>query len=165
MCTSTEAGPHNVSEQTFQRQMQLAGLWNECLFCSVLYYHSSAETYGFCKPTAPFQRGSKSHGKGQLSRDSMTSYWLMFCKEILFSDMSGGSGSMPHTVRRGDKGLDLASWTFYRICFDCCPEAGGSTLNLGGFSCCCQTEEEMRGYFSLSYVFACYLYCYEKFFR
>ena len=165
-CTSTEAGPHNISGQTFQCLMQLAGLWNECLFVQfyIIFLQqrlvASASTYcSFSeRKQKPWQRSTPTWLDDLILTDvSVKRSFSVTCREEAEVCHIQSDG--------GDKGLDLASWTFYQICFGCCPEAGGSTLNLGGFSCCCQTEEEMRGYFSLSYVFACYLYCHEKFFR
>lgn len=98
-------------------------------------------------------------------RDTVISNRLTCCNEILYSDMSGGSKSMPHS--EGDKHLHLASQTSVNFL---CYLSGlmfswstGLKLNSGGFCCCrwCQTEDEMRGYLSLSYVWVCYLYWWE----
>lgn len=101
--------------------------------------------------------------------DTMTSYWLMCCNEILFGDMLGGSTSMPHSD--GYKSLNLSSWTSVNFPYDLSwlllPWSGGPKLNLGGFSCCAaDARQRMRwGYFSLSYMRVCYKYGYEKCFR
>lgn len=162
LCITFKAGPYSVRKKTTSQNT--AGRFRESMsFCSVLQYRLMATA----NLLLLFSVAAKAKAKGNLC-DPMISYWLMLQRDPCWRYMLEGSRRIPHS--QGDNSLNVVHGTFYMACYDfCCSEVYLPKLNLGVFYCCChrwcQTEDEMRGHFSLSYARACYLYCYEKCFR
>lgn len=144
MCISSKAGSYNVRFQTlwFRYSWQLYGI-------NVFLFSFTVSTALQTQPPL-FNMAAK-----VTPCDPMISYWPC-CKETL-------SVTCWKRVKWCHKSLDLASQTSVK-----CPYYLYRVfvfLRALSWTVWCQTEDEMSGYFSLSYVWVCYLYCYEKCFR